>query len=93
MTRIIKDTNEYSTEAEETHKRHMLHTRQGVISTEENIQVLKPSADRTTINVPPLKHCNIYVKVTETKNTIYTDQAGKFPVTSRRGHKCLMIMC
>ena len=35
----------------------------------------------------PQKHYNIYVKVTGTKNTIYNDQMGKFPVISIRGHK------
>ena len=33
------------------------------------------------------------MKLTDTKHTIYTDHTGKFPVTSRRGNKYLMIMC
>ena len=41
---------------------------------------------------PSPNHYYIHVKVTEMKNTIYTNHTGKFLVTSRRGHKYLMIM-
>ena len=35
----------------------------------------------------------MYVKVNETRNTIYTDYIRKLPVTSQRGHNYQMIMC
>ena len=41
----------------------------------------------------PKNNYNIYVKVTRMKDTIYTDQIGKFLVNSRRRNKCLIIMC
>ena len=63
----------------------MMHTRQGVRSTKENTQVLQPSADGTTTNVPPKNYYDIYMKVTGMKNTIYNVQTGKLPVTYGRG--------
>ena len=71
----------------------MRHTRQGARSTREKIQVLQTSAYGTTINIPSKTDYNICVKITDRKHTIYNDQTDKFPVTSRRGHKYLMIIC
>ena len=53
----------------------------------------KPTADITTINIPPPNHHSIYVKVTDTKHKIYTYQTSGFPFTLVRGHKYLMIIC
>ena len=43
--------------------------------------------------VPRTKQHDIYVRVDQVKDTIYTYQTGKFPITSYRGHKYIMIMC
>ena len=80
-------------EAEETQKGRVRHTRQGLISTREKTQVFQPAANGKIINIPPKNHYNIYVKVTDMKHTIYTYHTENFPVTSRIGHKYLMIMC
>ena len=53
----------------------------------ETTQVLQPAAEGTAVKLPQNKHQN------ETRNTIYTNQTDNFPVTSRRGHKYLIIMC
>ena len=89
----IKATNKYFPEVEETQKGDMQQKIQRARSTKYNTQVLQPEADGKTINVTPKKHDNIYVELTRMKNTIYTSQNGKLPVTSRRGNKYLMIMC
>ena len=39
-----------------------------------------------------LREKDVYIKVIEVKKTIYTDQSGRFPVTSSSGHKYIMIM-
>ena len=41
----------------------------------------------------PKNHHNVYMKVSDMKHTMYTVYTGKFQVTSRRGHKYLIIMC
>ena len=69
-----------------------MHTRQGVRSTKENTQVLQHSADGTTTNVYLQNYYDIYMKVTRMKNTIYTDQTGKLPVTSGGGRGGYLII-
>ena len=62
----------------------------------EKTKVIQPTADGTTTIYPPpppQKHYDIYMKVTGTDNSIYTNQTGKLPVTSGRGHTYPMIMC
>ena len=53
----------------------------------ETTQVLQPAAEGTAIKIPPNKH------QTGMRNTIYTNSTDNFPVTSRRGHRNLIIMC
>ena len=43
--------------------------------------------------VPRTKQHDIYIDVDQVKDTIYTDQTGKFPITSSRGHKYIILMC
>ncbi|KAL7481119.1 hypothetical protein ACHAW6_006805 [Cyclotella cf. meneghiniana] len=42
--------------------------------------------------LPMEKECDIFARVEELRNTIYTDQTGKFPITSSRGNKYIMTM-
>ena len=35
----------------------------------------------------------MYVQIDQVRDTIYTDQTGKFSITSSRGHKYIMILC
>ena len=39
------------------------------------------------------KQHGIYVTVDQVKDTIHTDQTGKLPINSSRGHKYIMIVC
>ena len=89
----IKDTNKYFPEADKTQKRHIRQIRLRVISKRENTQVLQPASEGKNINITTKNHYNIYVKLTDMKNTIYNDQTCKLPVSSRRGHKYIMILC
>ena len=46
-------------------------------------------------NLIPSTHRNqkhVYYKFFDTKETIYTDQTGKIPVKSSRGHRYIMVM-
>ena len=41
---------------------------------------------------PGRKHKDVYLRVFDaTKKTTYTDQTGRFPITSSRGNKYLMV--
>ena len=71
----------------------MKHTRKVVRSTREKTRILQPAVEGETINMLTNNHHYIYVKVTDMNHTINTDQTGKFPFTSRSGHKYLMIIC
>ena len=85
----IKKVNKYYPETDETPKGHMRQVRQGVRSTKE--KVIVPN-DNDEI-VPRRKQHDIYVRVDQVKDTIYTDQTVKLPITSSRGHKYITIMC
>ena len=38
------------------------------------------------------KNNDIYVRIDQVRDTIYTDQTGKFPIAPSRGHKYIMIL-
>ena len=42
---------------------------------------------------PAKKHQNVYIAINYAKETMYTDQNGAFPVTSKKGSKYIMILC
>ena len=84
----VKKVNKFYPETDETPKGHMRQTRQGVQSTKEKVVV----RDENNEDVPRTKQHDIYVRVDQVKDTIYTDQTGKFPITSSRGHKYIMII-
>ena len=85
---IVKKVNKYYPETDETPKGHMRQVRQGFCSTKERVSVPNDNDEK----VPRRKQHDIYVRVDQVKDTIYTDQTGKFPITSSRGHKYIMIM-
>ena len=70
-------------ESVETQKGHMRQGRQGVRSTQPQ-ETFKPT--------PGVRHNDVYLKVFDaTKKTMYTDQTGRFPITSRKGNQYLMV--
>ena len=75
-------------ESDETQKGHMKQTKQGVRST----KVLDEDAMLRVTQAPGIKHKDVYLKVFDaTKKQMYSDQTGKFPITSARGHKYIMV--
>ena len=89
----IKNVNKYFPESEETHQGHMQGQRQGVQSTKVNIKTEddddEKEGDEKQVDV---KLHEIYIKVYDPKETMYTDQNGKFPVVSSRGNKYMMLL-
>ena len=41
---------------------------------------------------PPRKMHDVYVKIFNAKDAIYTDQTGRFPANSSSGHKYIMVL-
>ena len=73
-------------ESDETQKGHMKQIQQGLRSTKP-----KPTLPPFTPTAG-LKHQDVYIRIYDaTKKTMYTDQTGRFPIISRRGHKYLMV--
>jgi hypothetical protein len=59
--------------------------RQGICSTKQRVH---PNVLPTTL---PQQH-DIYIKTYDTRNTLYTNQTGKFPHISSRGFQYQMIL-
>ena len=73
-------------ESDETQKGHMKQIQQGLQSTKPT-----PTSPPST-PTPGTKHQDVYLRVYDaTKKTMYTDQTGRFPIISRRGHKYVMV--
>jgi hypothetical protein len=72
---------------DETTKGHMKKQRQNVRSTK--IQE-KTNTDQN--KPPPRKMHDVYVKIFNAKEAVYTDQTGRFPANSSRGHKYIMVL-
>ena len=49
--------------------------------------------DDSNKHIPFWKHHDIYVRIDQVRDNIYTYQTRKFPITSSRGHKYIMILC
>ena len=72
----------------------MCSIKQGIRSTKKKKDtILIEESEGSLVAIPLKKYHNIYVKVDEAKETIYTDQMGAFPVQSRSGNRYIMIMC
>ncbi|KAL7475096.1 LOW QUALITY PROTEIN: hypothetical protein ACHAW6_006934 [Cyclotella cf. meneghiniana] len=88
--------NRYFPDSDETQKGHMRQHRQNVRSTKvKHVQVEDDDTDNENveeISRPLQRQRDVYVKVYDaTKCAMYTDQTGRFPVTSSQGHKYLMV--
>jgi hypothetical protein len=82
-----KNVNKYYPETDKTPKGHMNQTRKNVRST-------KPKRFETS-NTSALrgkKVQDVFVKTYDVRETIFSDQTGKFPTQSSRGHKYIMVM-
>ncbi|MCP4746067.1 MAG: hypothetical protein GY874_07980, partial [Desulfobacteraceae bacterium] len=75
--------NKYYPESDETQKGHMKGQRQGLRSTTDAPP--KPTQ-------PPKKRHETFMKVIDMRETMYTDQTGKFPYLSSRGNQYQMVV-
>jgi hypothetical protein len=73
-------------ESDETQQGHMKQTPQGVRST-------KPVETPDSTIEPNKKYSDIFIKVVDHRETIYTDQTGALPIISRTGNRYQMVLC
>jgi len=67
--------------------------KEGIRSTKVKAPPLKvklEGGEELTIQLK--KHNDVYIKVKEAQETMYTDQTGAFPVRSRKGNRYIMIL-
>eukprot|EP00956_Cyclotella_meneghiniana_P040900 scaffold208759_cov72-Cyclotella_meneghiniana.AAC.1 len=84
-----KNVQKYYPETDETDKGHMNQTRKNVRSTKPKP---KPFEEANTTQMRGKKVQDIYTKVYDARETIFSDQTGKFPTQSQRGNKYIMVM-
>ena len=75
-------------ESDETQKGHMKQMKQGVRST----KIVDEDAMLGVKHQPGVKHKDVYLIVFDaTKKSMFSDQTGKFPITSACGNKYIMV--
>ena len=82
-----KNVKPYYPDTDETPKGHLNQTRKNVRSTK-----LLPFWEADTKTLFGKKKRDVYVKVDDMKERSYSDQTGKFPITSHRGNKYITVM-
>ena len=81
-------------ESDETHQGHMRSVKQGIRSTKQKKEPITIKVEGgEELTIPLKKHNDIYLKIEEPRETMYTDQTGAFPTRSRKGNRYIMIMC
>ncbi|KAL7502280.1 hypothetical protein ACHAXN_001635, partial [Cyclotella atomus] len=88
-----KAVRKHFPESDETAKGHMRRVKSGVRSmkaqVEEPIEVRQAEAELAELR---RKQRDIYITVREHTEMIHSDQTGRFPVVSSRGHKYIMVL-
>ena len=82
----VTAVNKFFPEVDKTQQGHMKGVRQGLGSTKE-----RKSQDKDNDPAPVSKQNDIMVKMVDLKETIYTDQTGKFPYVSSKGNCYIMV--
>ena len=82
----VKNVHKHFPESEETQHGHMRNQRQGVRSTKQRESEPEDPA------APVPKHNEVFIRVYNTQNTLFTDQTGKFPQLSSLGNRYQMIL-
>eukprot|EP00804_Cyclotella_cryptica_P028716 CCRYP_008205-RA/>CCRYP_008205-RA protein AED:0.43 eAED:0.44 QI:0/0/0/1/0/0.33/3/0/341 len=82
-TNVLK----YYPETSKTPKGHLNKTRKIVCSNKPK----QPFEELHTNRLRGHKECDVYTRVFATRETIFTDQTGRFPTHSQTGHQYIMI--
>ena len=76
-------------ETTETPKGHLNQTRKNVRSTNPKTKPFEKT-DASTLQGKKVR--DVYTKVYDVRNTVFSDQTGQFPTRSKRGNKYIMFM-
>ena len=76
-------------ENNETPAGHMTRQRQNICSTKPK-PVPLTNVDSTLLH--QVQERDVFIKVVDMKNTLYTDQTGRFSTTSQSGNQYIMVM-
>ena len=92
----IKNVTNHLPESKETQLGHMKNQRQNIRSMKNRFPTTAApqQGQGTSPFFPPtaLQNNNMYLRVYKTRDTVYTDQTGKYPHTSSRGKKYRTIL-
>lgn len=83
-----KNVNKYYPESNETQQGHMNQARKNVRSTKR--QPLETC--NAAFRLRGKKEKDVFVKTYDVRETIFSDQTGKYPTTSQRGNKYIMVL-
>ena len=79
----------YYPETTKTPKGHLNQTRKNVRSTKPKA---RPFEKTEAATLRGKKVRDVYTKVYDVRNTVFSDQTGKFPTRSKQGNKYIMVM-
>lgn len=85
----VKYIRKYYPETDETPAGHLSRQRQNLRSTKPKPV---PFQEIDVSELQGKKERDVYIKIVETKGTIYSDQTGRFPVQSQSKNKYIMLM-
>jgi hypothetical protein len=85
-----KNIAKYYPETEETTKGHMNQTRKNVRSTKTKATPFETCNSASKLRGK--KEQDVYVKTYDVRETIFSDQTGKYPIQSQRGNKYIMVL-
>jgi hypothetical protein len=94
-----KNVTKHFPESEETQKGHMKQIRSGIRKTNCKVRFVMDGKEETLkeidLSIAELrkKRDDVMIKVYECTQSTYSDQTGRFPITSSRGMKYVMVMC
>jgi hypothetical protein len=94
-----KNVSKHFPESEETQKGHMKQVRSSVCKTNRKVRFVMDGKEEelrkidTSIAELRKKRDDVMIKVYECTQSTYSDQTGRFPITSSRCMKYIMVMC
>ena len=84
-----RNVAKYYPETTETPKGHLNQTRKNVRSTKTKTRPCE-KIDASTLQGK--KVWDVYTKVYDVRNTVFSDQTGQFPTRSKQGNNYIMVM-
>ena len=89
----VNNVHNHYPETVETPRGHLNQRAAGICSTNPGPEPLPQANPADVKKAFNKKERDVFIKVWDPKDTIYSDQTGKFPVQSRRKNNYIMVMC